>query len=72
MKRKPRNHSVEFKQKAVELTYARGSIPGICRELDIPRSVLGRRGKNPGNMVTTAFPAKETQNWPMGNGRSWN
>ena len=42
MRREKKNYSVEFKQKAVELTYARGSVSEICRELDIPRSVLGR------------------------------
>nr|WP_282161721.1 transposase [Ulvibacterium marinum] len=54
MSREKRNYSVEFKEKAVELSYARGSVVEICRELDIPTSVLSRwrreskdYGKNP-------------------------
>jgi transposase len=42
MKRAHRNYSLEFKQKAVELSYARGSVKHICEELDIPISVLSR------------------------------
>jgi len=42
MSREKRNHTVEFKQKVVELSYARGSVVEICRELDIPSSVLRR------------------------------
>lgn len=33
---------MEFKEKAVELSYALGSVVEICRELDIPTSVLSR------------------------------
>lgn len=32
----------EFKQKAIELTHARGSVSEIYKELDIPRFILGR------------------------------
>jgi len=42
MSTEKRNYTVDFKQKAVELSYARGSVVEICRELDIPTSVLGR------------------------------
>ena len=42
MSREKRNYTVEFKEKAVELSYARGSVVEICRELDIPTSVLSR------------------------------
>tara|TARA_R110000744_G_scaffold150666_1_gene264013 strand:- start:413 stop:646 length:234 start_codon:yes stop_codon:yes gene_type:complete len=42
MSREKRNYTVEFKQKAVELSYVRGSVVAICRELDIPSSVLRR------------------------------
>ena len=54
MSREKRNYTVEFKEKAVELSYARGSVVEICRELDIPTSVLSRwrsYGKN-------SFPGK--------------
>ncbi len=42
MSKRKRNYTTEFKQKAVELSYARGSISQVCRELDVPTSVLGR------------------------------
>src|SRR5680860_188714 len=58
MKREARSYSVEFKQKAVELTYARGSIVDVCRELDIPRSVLGRWRKEPNEYGDNGFPGK--------------
>jgi len=58
MRRKARNYTDEFKQKAVELTYARGSIVEICRELDIPRSVLGRCRKEMGELGDNSFPGR--------------
>lgn len=58
MRRKARNYTDEFKQKAVELTYARGSIVEICRELDIPRSVLGRWRKEMGELGDNSFPGR--------------
>ncbi len=58
MKREARSYSVEFKQKAVELTYARGSIVDVCRELDIPRSVLGRWRKESKEYGDNGFPGK--------------
>ncbi len=42
MKRAYRNYSLEFKKKAVELSYVRGSVKQIYEELDIPISVLSR------------------------------
>lgn len=42
MKRSHRNYSLEFKKKAVELSYARGSVKQISEELDVPVSVLSR------------------------------
>ncbi|PXX21457.1 transposase [Arenibacter sp. ARW7G5Y1] len=42
MSREKRNYTAEFKEKAVELSYARGSVVEICRELDIsPREMPG-------------------------------
>jgi transposase len=58
MRREKKNYSVEFKQKAVELTYARGSVSEICRELDIPRSVLGRWRKESKDYGDNGFPGK--------------
>lgn len=56
MGRKARSYTDDFKQKAVELTYARGSIMEICRELDIPRSVLGRWRKEMGEPGPDGLP----------------
>ncbi len=42
MSRRKKNYSVEFKKKAVELSFAKGSVTQICGELDIPTSVLSR------------------------------
>ena len=42
MKKQHRNYSTSFKQKAVELSYARGHVKQVCEELDIPYSVLHR------------------------------
>ncbi len=39
MKRAHRSYSLEFKKKAVKLSYARGSVKQICEELDVPISV---------------------------------
>ncbi|PIB29415.1 hypothetical protein BFP77_06210 [Maribacter sp. 4U21] len=40
MSREKRNYTEGFKEKAVELSYAHGSVFEICKELDIPTSVL--------------------------------
>lgn len=58
MRKEKRNYSVEFKEKAVELSYARGSVSEICRELDIPRSVLGRWRKEAKEYGDNGFPGK--------------
>ena len=42
MKRAHRNYSLGFKKKALELSYARGSVKQICEELDVPISILSR------------------------------
>lgn len=58
MRRKSRNYSLEFKQKAVELTYVKGSIVEVCKELDIPRSVLGRWRKEFEDYGGNSFPGR--------------
>ena len=40
MKRKPKHYTLEFKQKAVELSYAKGSVAQVCEDLDILPAVL--------------------------------
>ena len=42
MSKEKREYTVEFKQKAVELSYARCNAAEVCRELGLNPSVLGR------------------------------
>lgn len=42
MTRRHRHYTVEFKQKAIELSYSRGNVSEVCKELDVPTSVLHR------------------------------
>jgi len=56
MSRRKKNYSVEFKQKAVELSLARGSVTQICRELDIPTSVLSRWRRESNQYGKDSFP----------------
>jgi len=58
MSREKRNYSVEFKKKAVELSFARGSVTQICRELDIPTSVLSRWRRESGEYGKNSFPGR--------------
>ncbi len=36
MKKRYRNYSQSFKQKAVELSFLRNNVKQVCEELDIP------------------------------------
>ena len=56
MKRKSRQYSIEFKEKAVELSKARGNISAISKELGIPRSVLSRWCKESAIYGKNSFP----------------
>ncbi|GGW42130.1 transposase [Arenibacter certesii] len=58
MSRVKRNYTVEFKQKAVELSYVRGSVVEICRELDIPSSVLRRWRRESKDFGDNSLPGK--------------
>ena len=58
MSREKRNYTVEFKEKAVELSYARGSVVELCRELDIPTSVLSRWRRESDIYGKNSFPGK--------------
>ena len=58
MSREKRNYTAEFKEKAVELSYARGSVVEICRELDIPTSVLSRWRRGSDAYGRNSFPGK--------------
>ena len=40
MRRKAKHYTLEFKQKVVELSYAKGSVSHVCEDLDISPVVL--------------------------------
>lgn len=61
MRRKTGNYTDEFKQNVVELTYARGSIVEICRDLDIPDLYWAGGERSWGNLVTIVFRAVTSQ-----------
>ena len=54
--KKKRIYSVEFKRKAVALSYARGNVSEVCRELDIPKSVLSRWRSESKTYGKNSFP----------------
>jgi transposase len=58
MSKRKRNYSIEFKKKAVELSFARGSVTQICRELDIPTSVLSRWRRESDQYGNNSFPGR--------------
>ena len=58
MSRVKKNYSVEFKKKAVELIFARGSVTQICKELDIPISVLSRWRRESDQYGKNSFPGR--------------
>jgi transposase len=58
MSRRKKNYSVEFKKKALELSFARGSVTQICEELDIPTSVLSRWQRESCEYGKNSFPGR--------------
>lgn len=58
MSKEKRGYTVEFKQKAVELSYARGNAAEVCRELGLNTSVLGRWRREARDYGTNSFPGK--------------
>ena len=58
MSRVKKNYSVEYKKKAVELSFARGSVTQICKELDIPTSVLSRWRRESDQYGKNSFPGR--------------
>ena len=58
MSKGKRNYSVEFKKKAVELSFSRGSVTQVCRELDIPTSVLSRWRRESSEYGNNSFPGR--------------
>ena len=58
MRRKAKHYTLEFKQKAVELSYAKGSVVQVCEDLDILPSVLYRWRKEQKNYGKNNFPCR--------------
>ena len=58
MLRTKKNYSASFKEKAVKLSQARGSVKEISEELDIPYSVLSRWRKESATFGKNSFPGK--------------
>ena len=58
MSRTKKNYSASFKEKAVKLSHARGSVKEISEELDIPYSVLSRWRKESATFGKNSFPGK--------------
>jgi transposase len=58
MSGRKKNYSIEFKKKAVELSFARGSVTEICRKLDIPTSVLSRWRRESSEYGQNSFPGR--------------
>lgn len=60
MKKRNRNYSLSFKQKAVELSFSRGNVKQVCEELSILYYIVGE--KNQLLMERTVFQVEESQN----------
>jgi len=58
MSKPKREYTTEFKQKAVELSYARGNAAEVCRELGLNPSVLGRWRREAKKYGENSFPGK--------------
>lgn len=58
MRSTPKHYTLEFKQKAVELSYARGNVRQVCEDLDIFPSVLYRWRKELNKYGKNSFPGR--------------
>lgn len=58
MKKRQRKYSLEYKQKAIELSYSRGNVKAVCEELDIPISVLNRWRREHREYGSNSFPGR--------------
>ena len=58
MRSKAKHYTLEFKQKAVELSYARGNVKQVCEDLDIIPSVLYRWRKELDQYGKNSFPGR--------------
>jgi len=58
MRKQHRNYCSSFKQKTVELSFAKGNVKQVCEELDIPYSVLHRWRKESKTYGKNSFPGR--------------
>jgi transposase len=58
MRKSAKHYTLEFKQKAVELSYAKGNVKQVCEDLDIIPSVLYRWGKELKEYGHNSFPGR--------------
>jgi len=58
MSKHKKNYTVAFKNKAVELSYAKGSVKKVSDELGIPYSVLHRWRKESYEYGKNSFPGR--------------
>ena len=58
MKKRQRKYSLEYKQKAIELSYSLGNVKAVCEELDIPISVLNRWRREHREYGFNSFPGR--------------
>ena len=58
MSRRKKNYTTEFKTKAVELSYARGNVVEVSKELSIAYSVLHPWPRESSEYVKNSFPGR--------------
>lgn len=58
MRSKAKHYTLEFKQKAVELSYAKDNVRQVCEDLDIIPSVLYRWRKELKDYGKNSFPGR--------------
>lgn len=58
MRKSAKHYTLEFKQKAVELSYAKGNVKQVCEDLDIIPSVLYRCRKELKKYGHNSFPGR--------------
>lgn len=58
MSKRKKNYTTEFKTKAVELSYARGNVVEVSKELGVPYSVLHRWRKESSEYGKNSFPGR--------------
>ena len=58
MRSKSKHYTLEFKQKAVELSYVKGNVIEVCEDLDVFPSVLYRWRKELKDYGKNSFPGR--------------